>query len=135
MKARAIGLDDVPAPVVRGQPDIAARLWVGRVALTNFRSYAAATVEVGPAPVVLLGANGAGKTNLLEAVSLLAPGTGLRRASYTEIARLGGAGDWAVAARVTTREGTFDIGTGQHPDPSLAASRPLSRDHPKGCRR
>jgi DNA replication and repair protein RecF len=89
------------------------RLWVGRIALTNFRSYAAATLEIGPAPVVLLGANGAGKTNLLEAVSLLAPGSGLRRAGYSELARLGGPGDWAVAARVTTREGAFDIGTGQ----------------------
>lgn len=93
-----------------------ARLWVGRIALTNFRSYAAVTFETGPAPVVLLGANGAGKTNLLEAVSLLAPGSGLRRAHYAELAKLDGPGDWAVAARVTTREGTFDIGTGQRPD-------------------
>ena len=102
----------------------APRLWVGRIALTNFRNYAAATFEAGPAPVVLLGANGAGKTNLIEAVSLLAPGSGLRRAGYGELARIGGSGDWAVAARVQTREGTFEIGTGQRPAaPSGDAAR------------
>ena len=90
-------------------------LWIGHVALTNFRSYASADLIAGPQPIVLLGANGAGKTNLLEAVSLLAPGGGLRRATFSEIARIGGAGDWAVAARVTTRTGLVDIGTGQHP--------------------
>jgi DNA replication and repair protein RecF len=91
------------------------RLWIARIALTNFRSYASAAIEVGPAPVVLLGENGAGKTNLLEAVSLLAPGSGLRRAGYGELARIGGPGDWTIAARLSTREGIFDIGTGQRP--------------------
>lgn len=96
-------------------PASMARLWIGRIALTNFRSYAAASIDVGPAPVVLLGANGAGKTNLLEAVSLMAPGSGLRRASYAEMARMAGRGDWAVAARVNARDGVVDIGTGQRP--------------------
>ncbi len=54
-----------------------ARLWVERIALTGFRNYATATLAPGPGPIVLIGANGAGKTNLLEAVSLLAPGQGL----------------------------------------------------------
>jgi hypothetical protein len=49
---------------------------VARLDLTNFRSYAALRLDVGPAPVVLTGANGAGKTNLLEALSFLAPGRG-----------------------------------------------------------
>ena len=97
-------------------PATAPRLWVSRITLTNFRSYAAATIEVGSEPVVLLGANGAGKTNLLEALSLLTPGSGLRRAAYGELARIGGSGDWAVAAKVATREGNFEIGTGQRPD-------------------
>lgn len=106
----------IDAPVRDEQaPASMARLWIGRIALTNFRSYAAAALEVGPEPVVLLGANGAGKTNLLEAVSLIAPGSGLRRASYAEMARIAGAGDWAVAARVTSRDGILDIGTGQRP--------------------
>ena len=95
-------------------PDASTRLWIGRIAITNFRSYASAEITAGPEPVVLLGHNGAGKTNLLEAISLLSPGSGLRRATYAELARLDGPGDWAVAARMNTRSGALDIGTGQH---------------------
>ena len=81
---------------------------VSRLALTDFRSYASAIAEPGPGFVLLFGENGAGKTNLLEAVSLLAPGRGLRGAPLSEMARANGAGGFAVAARL---DGT-DIGTG-----------------------
>ena len=54
---------------------------IRRLALTNFRSYRAAHIELGTGPVVLVGPNGAGKTNLIEAISFLASGRGLRRAS------------------------------------------------------
>jgi DNA replication and repair protein RecF len=91
--------------------------YVERLAVTNFRNYAAAEIEPGPAPVVLLGPNGAGKTNILEAVSLLAAGQGLRRVAYPDLARQGGQGDWAVAARVIGVNGAIDIGTGQQPVP------------------
>jgi DNA replication and repair protein RecF len=87
---------------------------VSRLALTNFRSYASALIEPGPGFVLLSGENGAGKTNLLEAVSLLTPGRGLRGAALSEMARRGGEGSFAVAAKV---DGT-DIGTGtQHSAP------------------
>ena len=99
----------------------ASAAWVERLALTNFRNYVSAELVVTAAPVVLLGHNGAGKTNLLEAVSLLAPGQGLRRAAYPELARAGGAGDWAVAARLMTGEGAVDIGTGLQPGTGTAA--------------
>jgi DNA replication and repair protein RecF len=89
-----------------------ARLWVERLALSNFRSYAQLAFEAGPEPQVLIGANGAGKTNLLEAISLLAPGQGLRRAAYPDVARSGGDGSWAVSARVHAHPGAVDIGTG-----------------------
>lgn len=92
--------------------DAAPRLWVERLTLTNFRNYQAATLELGPRPVVLAGANGSGKTNLLEAVSLLAPGQGLRRAAYADLARVPGDASWSVAARVHTDLGAVDIGTG-----------------------
>lgn len=88
------------------------RLWIERIQLTSFRNYAAAELSTGRRPVVLLGHNGAGKTNLLEAVSLLVPGQGLRRVPFPMLARSGGAGDWAVAARVHTPDGPLDIGTG-----------------------
>jgi DNA replication and repair protein RecF len=81
---------------------------VSRLTLTDFRSYAAATVEPGPGFVLLSGENGAGKTNVLEAVSLLTPGRGLRGAPLSEMARQAGSGSFAVAARL----GDTDIGTG-----------------------
>lgn len=87
-------------------------MWIERLSLTNFRNYAAATFLADARPVVLVGANGAGKTNVLEAISLLAPGQGLRRQPYPNLARLGGGGDWAMAARLHGPFGPVDIGTG-----------------------
>jgi DNA replication and repair protein RecF len=81
---------------------------IARLSLSDFRSYADAVLAPGPGLVILTGDNGAGKTNLLEAVSLLAPGRGLRGAALAEMARQGGAGGFAVAARL----GETDIGTG-----------------------
>jgi len=88
---------------------------VARLALTDFRSYASALLEPGPGFVLLSGENGAGKTNLLEAVSLLSPGRGLRGAALSEMARIGGGGGFAVAASLSPsreREGEVQIGTG-----------------------
>ena len=85
---------------------------VSRLTLTDFRSYASATVEPGPGFVLLFGENGAGKTNLLEAVSMLTPGRGLRGAALSGMARKDGNGAWAVAAKL----GEIDIGTGTLPD-------------------
>lgn len=84
---------------------------VSRLTLTDFRSYAAASIQAQPGFVLFFGDNGAGKTNLLEAVSMLAPGRGLRGASLSDMARLGGDGAWAVAASL----GDVDIGTGTRP--------------------
>jgi DNA replication and repair protein RecF len=95
--------------------DAAPRLWVERLTLTNFRNYAGVALELGPEPVVLAGPNGSGKTNLLEAVSLLAPGQGLRRAAYADLARVPGDGGWSIAAKVHTDLGAIDIGTGIAP--------------------
>jgi DNA replication and repair protein RecF len=81
---------------------------VSRLTLTDFRSYALAAIEPGPGFVLLFGENGAGKTNLLEAVSMLTPGRGLRGMALSEMARQGGRGAWAVAAKL----GDVDIGTG-----------------------
>jgi DNA replication and repair protein RecF len=81
---------------------------VARLSLNDFRSYPDAVIAPGPGFVLLTGENGAGKTNLLEAVSLLSPGRGLRGASLADMARRGGSGAFAVAARVKDA----DIGTG-----------------------
>jgi len=85
---------------------------VSRLAVTDFRSYASALIEPGPGFVLLSGDNGAGKTNLLEAVSLLTPGRGLRGAALGEMARRGGGRSWAVAAKADG----IDVGTGTSPD-------------------
>lgn len=91
---------------------VAPKVWIERLTLTNVRNYAALTLDVPAAPVVLYGSNGAGKTNLLEAVSMLAPGQGLRRAALSDLARHAGQGDWAVAAHVMRDGDPVDIGTG-----------------------
>src|SRR5439155_18526943 len=81
---------------------------ISRLVLTNFRSYVTAILEPGPGFVLLSGENGAGKTNVLEAVSLLTPGRGLRGAALSEMSRIGGDGAFAVAAKLADVE----IGTG-----------------------
>ena len=85
---------------------------IRRLTLTNFRSYRAAQIEIAAAPVVLVGPNGAGKTNLIEAISFLAPGRGLRRATLDEVAFQEGDGSWAVAADVDGALGLASLGTG-----------------------
>jgi len=85
---------------------------IRRLTLSNFRSYRAAQLEVGARPVVLVGPNGAGKTNLIEAISFLAPGRGLRRATLAEVAFVEGDGSWAVAADVEGELGLATLGTG-----------------------
>lgn len=85
---------------------------VSRLVLTDFRNHADAVLTPGSGFVVLSGENGAGKTNVLEALSLLAPGRGLRRAPLAEMARQGGSGGFGVAARL----GEIDIGTGARAD-------------------
>jgi DNA replication and repair protein RecF len=100
--------------------------WVERIQLTDFRNYNAARLVAGPEPVVLTGPNGSGKTNFLEAVSLLTSGQGLRRAPYPELARMG-SGGWAVAARVHGINGSADVGTGLKEGDSSARSGRIVR--------
>jgi DNA replication and repair protein RecF len=85
---------------------------VRRLTLTNFRNYHAASLEAGAKTIVLVGPNGAGKTNLIEAISFLAPGRGLRRATLDEVAFSEGDGSWAVAAEIEGALGLATLGTG-----------------------
>jgi DNA replication and repair protein RecF len=85
---------------------------VHRLTLTNFRNYHAASLAAGARTMVLHGPNGAGKTNLIEAISFLAPGRGLRRATLEEVAFHEGDGSWAVAAEVEGALGLATLGTG-----------------------
>jgi DNA replication and repair protein RecF len=98
--------------------------------LSNFRNYRTATLEVDDRPVVLVGPNGAGKTNLIEAISFLAPGRGLRRATHEEVAFQEGDGSWAVSAEVEGALGLATLGTGVEsaPDDDTAAHRKFRID-------
>src|SRR5262249_31974516 len=97
---------------------------IRRLTLTNFRSYRSAQIEAGPGRVVLVGPNGAGKTNLIEAISFLAPGRGLRRATLEDVAFSEGDGSWAVSAEVEGALGLATLGTGIEPPSSEDAAIP-----------
>jgi len=89
---------------------------IDSLSLTDFRSYERGELAAGGRSVFLFGANGAGKTNLLEAVSLLSPGRGLRGAALADVGRRrpgearGRA--WAVSAAVAFGDGVVRMGTG-----------------------
>lgn len=88
---------------------------IGSLTLTDFRNYEQASVAFGARLVALVGDNGSGKTNLLEAVSLLTAGRGLRRAQLDDIRRQGAPAGWSVAARVEGVAGETRIGVGHAP--------------------
>ncbi len=95
-------------------------LAIRRLTLTEFRNYAALRLETETQLVALTGANGAGKTNILEAISLLAPGRGLRGITFEELPRQGGSGSWAIAAEVETEHGPVSLGTAWSGQPDAA---------------
>lgn len=83
-----------------------------RLTLGDFRSYAALDCRIASRLVVLTGENGAGKTNILEALSLFSPGRGLRRAEFAECARREGSGGFAVSIEIETERGVAQLGHG-----------------------
>lgn len=94
---------------------------VRRVILQDFRSYAKLDLALDGLLVALVGENGAGKTNLIEALSLFTPGRGLRRAAMSECARSGGAGGFAVSIHLEDDGEPRQFGTGLEPGPEAPA--------------
>lgn len=90
-------------------------LAITSLTLSHFRSHKAATLAFDGRPVALVGPNGAGKTNMLEAVSLLSPGRGLRRAAAEDLARRPEAVGWRIRAEVAGIAADHDIETGAEP--------------------
>ena len=86
-------------------------VYLTRLKLTDFRNYPQLSLQCDRRHVVLTGENGAGKTNLLEAVSFLSPGRGLRRAAYADVARVGAENGFTVFAAVEGMAGPVEIGT------------------------
>jgi len=85
---------------------------ITRLVLTDFRNYQYLKLEFTQPLVALVGDNGVGKTNILEAISLLSAGRGLRRAALAALARHNGPGNWAIAATLSDEAGDTAIGTG-----------------------
>lgn len=96
-------------------PETAGRISVRQLTLSCFRNYGDLRVVFDAAPVILTGPNGSGKTNLLEAVSLLVPGRGLCHAAPSEWQNQRALSPWGVAAEVLTPDGEVSIGTGRDP--------------------
>lgn len=89
---------------------------VGRLMLSQFRSYSSLSLDLDTRSVVLTGPNGAGKTNILEALSFLLPGRGLRSAKLGEAKRMGSSHPWAVSASLVDGGVVTQIGTGLDPE-------------------
>ena len=102
----------------RVRPSGPPSLLLTRLLLQDFRSWPALEAHFAMPIVAIAGENGAGKTNLLEALSLLGPGRGLRGARMSELGRRvdGAQRPWAAAGRFATPHGAFDIGTGSDPE-------------------
>ncbi|MDQ0318342.1 DNA replication and repair protein RecF [Pararhizobium capsulatum DSM 1112] len=88
------------------------KVFLTRLKLADFRNYAGLALDLDERHVVLTGENGAGKTNLMEAVSFLSPGRGLRRAAYGDVARVGSDGGFSVFTELEGMDGSVELGTG-----------------------
>ncbi len=89
-----------------------AGLWLSHLRLSHFRSHKHCVLELDDRPVAIYGANGSGKTSILEAISFLSPGRGLRRATLADIARKPELLGWKLAATLHANDRTHQIETG-----------------------
>jgi DNA replication and repair protein RecF len=96
---------------------------IREISLYHFRNYQDLRLNIDARSVVLTGTNGSGKTNLLEALSLLVPGRGLRRASLSTMQDLHSTEAWAIAAKINTTNGLLTISTGRDPQTSEGERR------------
>lgn len=88
------------------------KVTIEKLTVSAFRNYAEASLRLDGRHVVLTGENGSGKTNLLEAISFLSPGRGLRRASYADVVKQGSEQGFSIFAQLDGMEGAVSIGTG-----------------------
>ncbi|KAB1080203.1 DNA replication/repair protein RecF [Methylobacterium soli] len=100
---------------------------LSRLIARDFRNHAELDLAIGRRFVALVGENGAGKTNLLEAISLFSPGRGLRRADFATMARVGGPGGFAVSLTLARDESEHRLGTGCEPPGYEARASRLCR--------
>lgn len=86
-------------------------LALSQLTLSHFRSHKRAVLDLDPRPLAIFGPNGAGKTNILEAVSLLSPGRGLRRAGTDDLARRPEALGWKITGILQSLYQVHEIDT------------------------
>jgi DNA replication and repair protein RecF len=115
--ARQLGQTTTAASAAAPTTAAAGRAPIRQLRLQRFRSFNTLDLDLdaGEGPVVLHGPNGAGKTNLLEALSLLAPGRGLRRARLEELDQDGAGRPFRLEAVIETGDGPVDLATGREP--------------------
>ncbi|MFM2277863.1 MAG: replication and repair protein RecF, partial [Pseudomonadota bacterium] len=102
---------------------MASKVTILRLVLSNFRNYGALSLRFDGRHVVLTGDNGSGKTNLLEAISFLSPGRGLRRAVYGDAVREGQDQGFTIFSELEGMEGEVEIGTGVAAGPDASGLR------------
>ncbi|MDX1921725.1 MAG: DNA replication/repair protein RecF [Alphaproteobacteria bacterium] len=102
---------------------------IHRLHLEAFRNYDTLNLELNVAPVILVGENGAGKTNILEAISLLSPGRGLRRAAIAELhnTHMPDGKPWSAFFELNGKQGNVNIGMGRDPESTPEKERRLLR--------
>lgn len=116
-------------------PSAITRNSVRSLALSHFRNYHTARFDIDASrSVVLVGPNGAGKTNMLEAISLLTPGRGLRRASLGDMDNSEDHLCWSVAAEVEGLQGVVQVGTGRDPEGGEESNKRIVRMDGKNAR-
>jgi len=86
-------------------------LTIVSLTLSSFRNYDSARITPSAGLIALCGHNGAGKTNLLEAISLLTPGRGMRGVAFDDLVRSGQDQGWAVSALLDSPIGEVKLGT------------------------
>ncbi|MFM9975259.1 MAG: DNA replication/repair protein RecF [Beijerinckiaceae bacterium] len=101
---------------------------INRLILSDFRNYHSLDLPIEAQMVALAGDNGAGKTNILEALSLLSPGKGLRRADFDDIGRHGGKGGFAVSVEIEGALAPVQLGAGYVPDNDTSRRCRINRE-------
>jgi DNA replication and repair protein RecF len=99
------------------------KVFLTTLKLSDFRNYAQSSLSLDQRHVVLTGANGSGKTNLLEAVSFLSPGRGFRRATLSDVSKVGADHGFSIFADVIGMDGDVAIGTGTEVDGDSVSRR------------
>ena len=85
---------------------------ISKLSLTDFRNHSFTSIVTDKKFVALVGRNGSGKTNIIEAASMFSPGKGLRSSQLSEQSNVSGKGGWSIFMEIKTANGITKLGTG-----------------------